>query len=41
MNPGENSEIFLKEMSCKMFEEVDGTSNRIYSMQLGRRVRLT
>lgn len=41
MNAGEIGEHFLKEISCKMFQEVDGLSNRIYSMQLGRRMRLT
>lgn len=37
----EIGEHFLKEIRCKMFQEVDGPSNRVYSMQLGRRVRLT
>lgn len=40
MNAGELSEIFLEEMSCKMFQEVEGPSNWICSFQLGRRVRL-
>lgn len=41
MNAGEIGEHFLQEISCKMFQEVDGPSNRMYSMQLGGRVRLT